>query len=124
MNLYKNYLSKIKKVLNKNKKYINFKSEKELSQIILETPPDKFNFDLSSNAAMILAKSNKENPRSIAEKIKEILLKEVNDFSEINVAGPGFLNFKLTLNAWIKIVEEILKTKKNMVRIIKIKKLI
>ena len=112
MNLYKNYLSKIKKVLNKNKKYINFKSEKELNQIILETPPDKFNFDLSSNAAMILAKSNKENPRSIAEKIKEILLKEVNDFSEINVAGPGFLNFKLTLNAWIKIVEEILKTKK------------
>ena len=112
MNLYKNYLSKIKKVLNKNKKYINFKSEKELNQIILETPPDKFNFDLSSNAAMILAKSNKENPRSIAEKIKEILLKEVNDFSEINVAGPGFLNFKLTLNAWIKIIEEILKTKK------------
>ena len=112
MNLYKNYLSKIKKVLNKNKKYINFKSEKELNQIILETPPDKFNFDLSSNAAMILAKSNKENPRSIAEKIKEILLKEVNDFSEINVAGPGFLNFKLTLNAWIKIIEEILKAKK------------
>ena len=79
MNLYKNYLSKIKKVLNKNKKYINFKSEKELNQIILETPPDKFNFDLSSNAAMILAKSNKENPRSIAENIKEILLKEVNN---------------------------------------------
>ena len=49
MNLYKNYLSKIKKVLNKNKKYINFKSEKELNQIILETPPDKFNFDFISN---------------------------------------------------------------------------
>jgi len=112
MNLYKNYLSKIKKAISKNKKHINFDSEKELNHIVLETPPEKFNFDLSSNVAMVLAKKNKENPRNLAEKIKNILLKEVNDFSEISVAGPGFLNFKLNSDAWIKIIEEIFKTKK------------
>ena len=67
-------------------------------ELSFEIPPPEFNFDLSSNAAMILAKSNKENPRSIAEKIKEILLKEVNDFSEINVAGPGFLNISFNFS--------------------------
>ena len=112
MNLFKIYLSEIKNKLIKHKQQINFNSIKELDYIIIENPPEKFDFDFSSNAAMVLAKVVKDNPRSLAEKIKNILEKEVKDFSQIDIAGPGFLNFKLTDKAWIKIMQNIFKGKK------------
>jgi len=112
MNLYKIYLSEIKNKLIKNKSKINLSSKKYLNNIILENPPEKFNFDFSSNAAMVLAKNLGDNPRNIAEKIKKILIEEIKDFSKVEVAGPGFLNFKLTDRAWIKITESIFKAKK------------
>jgi arginyl-tRNA synthetase len=112
MNLYKIYLSEIKSKLIKNKSKINLSSKKDLNNIIVENPPEKFNFDFSSNVAMVLAKNLADNPRNIAEKIKKILIEEIKDFSKVEVAGPGFLNFKLTDRAWIKIIESILKAKK------------
>ena len=113
MNLFKTYLEEIKKKIIKNKKDFNFKSADDLKQIVVENPPEKFDFDLSSNAAMIIAKLTRENPRNTAEKLKKILLKETKDFSDIDIAGPGFLNFKLNNKAWIKIIESIYKSKKN-----------
>jgi len=113
MNLFKTYLEEIKKKIIKNKKDFNLKSANDLKQIVVENPPEKFDFDLSSNAAMIIAKLTKENPRNTAEKLKKILLKEIKDFSDIDIAGPGFLNFKLNNKAWIKIIESIYKSKKN-----------
>ena len=112
MNLFKIYLSEIKKTIKKNRREINFNSEQDLNSIIVETPPEKFDFDFSSNAAMALSKSVKDNPRNIAEKIKNILEKKSKDFSQISIAGPGFLNFKLTNKAWIKIIQDISKIKK------------
>mgnify|MGYP001344091127 CR=1 FL=1 len=113
MNLYKIYLSEIKKILLKNKKVVNLNSIKDIDNIIIESPPEKFNYDFSSNAAMIIAKNTKINPRIIAEKIKEIIIKNSNNFSQIEIAGPGFLNFNLKKEAWIKIIDHILKSKKN-----------
>ena len=113
MNLYKIYLSEIKKILLKNKKVVNLNSIKDIDNIIVESPPEKFNYDFSSNAAMIIAKNAKINPRIIAEKIKEIIIKNSNNFSQIEIAGPGFLNFNLKKEAWIKIIDHILKSKKN-----------
>ena len=124
MNLFKIYLSEIKTIILKHKKEINFSSEKDLKGIIVETPPEKFDFDFSSNAAMVLSKSTKDNPRNIAEKIKKILEKKSKDFSEVTIAGPGFLNFKLTNKAWIKTIQDISKIKKNLVQIKKMKNLI
>ena len=112
MNLFKIYLDEIKKKLIKNKNNLNIKSTDDLKQIIVENPPEKFDFDLSSNAAMVLAKLVKENPRNIAEKLKTILIKEIKDFSHIDIAGPGFLNFKLTNKAWVKIINSIYTSKK------------
>jgi len=112
MNLFKIYLDEIKKKLIKNKNNFNIKSTGDLKQIIVENPPEKFDFDLSSNAAMVLAKLVKENPRNIAEKLKTILIKEIKDFSHIDIAGPGFLNFKLTNKAWVKIINSIYTSKK------------
>ena len=112
MNLFKIYLSEIKKTIFKYKNEINFNSKNELNGVIVETPPDKFDFDFSTNAAMVLSKIIKENPRNVAEKIKKIIEKESKDFHQVSIAGPGFINIKLTDNAWIKIIKDIFKIKK------------
>ena len=88
----------------KHNKIIGFNSKKELDKIIIESPPDKFDYDLSSNIALVLSKKINQNPRVIADKIKNILQKEIKDFSDIYIAGPGFLNFNLSHKAWINII--------------------
>lgn len=59
----------------------------------LEPPKQREFGDLSSNIAMLWAKSAKKNPRAIAEEI----LKHIDDGEGIlarrEIAGPGFLNF-------------------------------
>ena len=112
MNLFRIYLSNIKELIKKNKKEINFNNQSCLKNIVIESPPDKYDFDFSSNAAMVLAKEMKSNPRNIAETIKKILINNSKDFSNIEIAGPGFLNFKLTKNSWLKIINNIFKNKK------------
>ena len=87
-------------------------SEKILNNVIIEKPPENFDFDLSSNVALVLAKANKKPPREIAEKIKYVLSNEIDDFSTIEVAGPGFLNIKLSKQSWIKNINNIFKNKK------------
>ena len=112
MNLFNYYLLEIiKKVLNSpDFKKINKKS---LSNVIVESPPEKYNFDLSTNIALILSKIIKTNTRDIAVKIKLILINKINDFAEIEIAGPGFLNIRLSKTAWIKNINISLKEKKN-----------
>lgn len=51
--------------------------------------------DFATNVALQLAKPLGKNPREIAEMIAENLRKE-EEFSEVSVAGPGFINVKLS----------------------------
>ena len=60
----------------------------------LETPPEKKFGDLACNAAMLLAKKFKKQPRELAEEISKKLAE--NEFIEkVEIAGPGFLNLFL-----------------------------
>jgi arginyl-tRNA synthetase len=56
--------------------------------------PDEQFGDFSTNAALKLASAANRNPREIAEAISEELKKD-GDFSEVSVAGPGFVNIRL-----------------------------
>ena len=112
MNLFTLYLKEIKTKLIDKKNNFNLNNKSDLSQIIVENPPEKFDFDLSSNAAMVIAKITNSNPREIAKKLSEILLNEVKDFSIIDIAGPGFLNIKLSNQAWVKTINSIYKNKR------------
>lgn len=54
--------------------------------------------DYQSNAAMVLGKQQKTNPRALAEQVKAAL--QVDDLCEkVTVDGPGFLNFTLSATA-------------------------
>lgn len=63
--------------------------------------------DLSSNAALVLAKSLKKNPREIAQQIANSFKHEA--IERIEIAGPGFLNVFLTPSARAKILQEMLE---------------
>ena len=56
MNIFENYLSKINKIILDNKKYFKFKNIENLNNVNLEVPPEHFNYDLSTNVSLVLAK--------------------------------------------------------------------
>lgn len=58
------------------------------------TRPDPQFGDYATNVAMQLAKPLGKNPREIAEELAE-QLRASGDFSEVNVAGPGFINLRV-----------------------------
>ena len=70
MNFFNIYLEKIKKTIIKNKKKLDFNDNQILNKIIVESPPEKFDCDFSTNIALILSKKTNQNPRIIADKIK------------------------------------------------------
>jgi arginyl-tRNA synthetase len=67
--------------------------------LTVEPPRDPSHGDLATNAAMVLAKPAGTNPRALAEKIvaKLTALPEVTG---AEIAGPGFINLRLTEDAW------------------------
>ena len=109
MNIFEHHLSEIKKLIISEKDFLKLKDVDDLHGVNLEVPPEQFNFDLSCNIAMVLGKKNKINPNILALKIKDIFLNKINNFSEIDIAGPGFLNINLSKLALINNINEILK---------------
>jgi arginyl-tRNA synthetase len=67
--------------------------------VAVEPPRDPSHGDLATNAAMVLAKQAQTNPRALAELIKP-KLEAVPAVSSIEVAGPGFINLRLSPDAW------------------------
>ena len=68
--------------------------------VTVEPPRDPSHGDLATNAAMVLAKPAATNPRALAEKIVEHLLRDP-DITSAEIAGPGFINMRLSDEAWL-----------------------
>ena len=112
MNIFEHHLSEIKKIILSEKDTLKLEDIENLKGVNLEIPPEQFNFDLSCNIAMILGKKNKINPKTLALKLKDIFLAKINNFSAIDIAGPGFLNIKLSKSALLNNIKTILKNNK------------
>ena len=109
MNIFHIYKKKIQDSVISNSENLNIGINVNFDGVAIEVPPEEFNFDLSSNIALVLAKKTKQSPVMLAKLIQGILLKSFDDFSEISVAGPGFLNFRFNSKTYQKIILEILK---------------
>ena len=66
---------------------------------VVERPKDRAHGDFSTNAAMLLARPAKANPRALAQALVEALPAS-DALDAVEIAGPGFLNFRLTPAAW------------------------
>jgi arginyl-tRNA synthetase len=80
----------------------------EPGEIQLERPRDPDHGDIASNVAMTLAGSLKRSPRQIADEIAARLDLEAACVETVDVAGPGFLNFRLSSDTVASVVDEIL----------------
>ncbi len=109
MNIFEYHLKEIQSLILAKNNLLKLEEIENLDKINLEVPPEQFNFDLSCNIAMVLGKSNKLNPKKLAEQIRILFLDEIKNFSNIEVAGPGFLNIKLSKSALIENINLILK---------------
>jgi arginyl-tRNA synthetase len=67
--------------------------------VTVEPPRDPSHGDVATNAAMVLAKAAGTNPRTLAEAIKP-KLEALPPVTSVEVAGPGFINLRLTPDAW------------------------
>ena len=67
--------------------------------VAVEPPRDPSHGDLATNAAMVLAKQAGMKPRDIAV-LLALKLNRLPEVAEAEVAGPGFLNLRLTPDVW------------------------
>lgn len=90
---------------------------KSLSQFELDKKPEirieKPNLpehgDASTNIAMMLAKPLKNNPRAIAQQIVDELEFNEEKITAVEIAGPGFINFRFSSNYLFDELSEIIK---------------
>jgi len=74
-------------------------AELDRKNVTVEPPRDTAHGDLATNAAMVLAKPAGTNPRALAEAIRP-KLEALPPVTSVEVAGPGFINIRLTADAW------------------------
>ena len=75
--------------------------------IEVELPREGSHGDYASNVAMILASSQREAPRRIAERIVENINDSDRILDKTEIAGPGFINFFIRSNVWPTLLEEV-----------------
>ena len=106
-------------LINSFKKYIYKEIVHSLNVLDIELPKNEFSLsppkqdgfgDLSTNIAMLLAKSLHKNPIDIANKIKNDLVKnKLDDIEEITVTPPGFINFVIKSTFYQNKIKSIIK---------------
>ncbi|AJE47403.1 arginine--tRNA ligase [Celeribacter indicus] len=81
----------------------------DYAAVAVEPPRDPLHGDMATNAAMVLAKPAKSNPREIAGKLAEKLGADPR-IESVDVAGPGFINLRLADGIWSELVGTVLTT--------------
>ncbi len=71
------------------------------ANVAVEPPRDPAHGDLATNAAMVLAKPAGMNPRALAEALVGELTK-IPAVTSAEIAGPGFINLRLSGGAWLE----------------------
>lgn len=80
--------------------------------IQIDATKDKQHGDFACNIALMLAKSAQRKPREIAEMIVSALPPSAN-VAQVTIAGPGFINFFLSPNAFYRVIQDVLEEGEN-----------
>lgn len=80
----------------------------DMSRIAVEPPREASHGDVTTNAAMLLAKPAGKKPRDIAEPLAERLA-ALDVVVSTEIAGPGFINMTLAPSFWLERLQEVLK---------------
>lgn len=81
--------------------------ESIINKISVESPKDKKFGDISFNAPLILGSSLNKSPMILAEEFKLLISNSTKDFSKIEIAKPGFINFTFKNNIVVNFLNKI-----------------
>nr|WP_295371255.1 arginine--tRNA ligase [uncultured Sphingosinicella sp.] len=99
MTLYARFAAHIDAVLDSLEAEGQLPAGLERRNVAVEPPRDAAHGDLATNAAMVLAKGAKTNPRALAGLIAP-KLDELAEVERTEIAGPGFINIRLSPTIW------------------------
>ena len=111
MNIFDNYLLLINKLIKNNKDILKITNLDNIKSVNLEVPPEHFDYDLSTNISLVLGKTSELSSKDLANEIKKLIEKNIVHFEKVDVAGPGFINIKLSKLGILTNIKEILKNK-------------
>ena len=108
MNLFHKFRVHVIEIIEELSKGGHIPSGLDVSGIAVEPPREASHGDITTNAAMVLAKPAGMKPGDLAERIKEGL-DRLDDVIETSIAGPGFINMRLADGFWHARLAEVLK---------------
>ena len=109
MNIFNDFREKIEKEVEALSDAGDLPADLDGAGITVEPPRDPSHGDLATNAAMALAKSARRNPRQIAELLAPKLA-DSEAVAAVDIAGPGFINLRLTDTLWHDLLRDVLET--------------
>lgn len=107
MNIYKTLEEILEDVLNALQKAGTLPKGVGFEGVAVEPPRDPAHGDVATNAALVLAGRARQKPQDLAKAIAAELAKHP-DVEEARVAGPGFINLRLSDDFWRARIPEIL----------------
>ncbi|KEQ04060.1 arginine--tRNA ligase [Pseudorhizobium pelagicum] len=108
MNLFADFETRIENALESIDLIKEKRSEVDFARVAVEPPRDPSHGDIATNAAMVLAKPLGTNPRALAELIVA-RLKEDPDVVDLSIAGPGFINIRLSKEYWQRLLAAVIR---------------
>ena len=108
MNIFDDCIDKIKKILIELSEKKIIVLPETFNSINAEIPPLQFDYDISTNVAMVLSKINKKSPLDLAELLSKEIKKNDPLIDIIAVAKPGFINIKFKAIFWTNFIKQII----------------
>ena len=108
MNLFGHFQALVRSELSAMMAAGELKPGLDISRVTAEPPRDASHGDVTTNAAMVVAKPAGMAPKVLAEILSKRLAKQ-SDVLSAEVAGPGFINLRLKETFWPKILTAILE---------------
>ncbi|WP_029007288.1 arginine--tRNA ligase [Azospirillum halopraeferens] len=107
MNIFKAFENDVRTILEELAAEGRLPAGLDTARVTVEPPREAAHGDLSTNAAMVLAKPAGQPPRKLAELLAE-KLKAHPGVTAVEIAGPGFVNLRLAPSVWRARIADIL----------------
>ncbi|WP_420405047.1 arginine--tRNA ligase [Nisaea sp.] len=108
MNVFNHFQAKLNAELDSLAASEALPANLDASRAVVEPPRDASHGDIATNAAMVLAKPAGMKPRDIAELLAE-RMRGWDEVTEVEIAGPGFINLRIADSFWRGAVADLLK---------------
>jgi len=108
MNIFRHFETRVNAILTELTAEGGLPGGLDFSRVTIEPPRDPSHGDLSTNAAMVLSKPAGMKPRDLADQLAKRLENE-KGVTEVSIAGPGFINLRLSNDIWFEGIGDVLK---------------